>query len=74
VRDAKFGSDEQRKAIEALAQTEKADPLAAGVQAGAATQGALAVIKASSKKQGTQHETDARAMAQALAKKLLEKL
>ena len=74
VRDAKFGSDEQRKAIEALAQTEKSDPLAAGAQGGDATQGALAVIKASSKKQGTQYETDARAMAQALAKKLLEKL
>jgi hypothetical protein len=74
VRDAKFGSDEQRKAIEALAQTEKTDPLAAGVQGGDATQGALAVIQASSKKQGTQYETDARAMAQALAKKLLEKL
>ena len=74
VRDAKPGSDEQRKAIEALAQTEKADPLTVGVQGGDATQGALAVIQASSKKQGTQYETDARAMAQALAKKLLEKL
>jgi hypothetical protein len=74
VRDAKFGSDEQRQAMEALAQTEKTDPLTAGLQGGDATEGALAVIKASSKKQGTQHETDARAMAQALAKKLLEKL
>ena len=74
VRDAKLGSDEQVKAIEALAQTQKGDPLAAGLQGGDATQGALAVIKASSKKQGTQYETDARAMAQALAKKLLEKL
>ena len=74
VRDAKLGSDEQRKAIEALAQTEKGDPLAAGVQGGDATRGALSAIKASSKKQGTQYETDARAMAQALARKLLEKL
>ena len=74
VRDAKLGSDEQVKAMEALAQTQKGDPLTAGVQGGDATQGALAVIKASSKKQGTQYETDARAMAQALAKKLLEKL
>ena len=74
VRDAKLGSDEQVKAMEALAQTQKGDPLAAGLQGGDATQGALAVIKASSKKQGTQYETDARAMAQALARKLLEKL
>jgi hypothetical protein len=74
VRDAKLGSDEQVKAMEALAQTQKGDPLAAGLQGGDAAQGALAVIKASSKKQGTQYETDARAMAQALAKKLLEKL
>jgi hypothetical protein len=74
VRDAKLGSDEQVKAMEALAQTQKGDPLTAGLQGGDATQGALAVIKASSKKQGTQYETDARTMAQALAKKLLEKL
>ena len=74
VRDAKLGSDEQVKAMEALAQTQKGDPLAAGLQGGDATEGALAVIKASSKKQGTQYETDARAMAQALARKLLEKL
>ena len=40
VRDAKLGSDEQIKAIQALAQTEKGDPLAAGLQAGDAAQGA----------------------------------
>jgi hypothetical protein len=74
VRDAKLGSDEQVKAMEALAQTQKGGPLAAGLQGGDAAQGALGAIKASSKKQGTQYETDARAMAQALAKKLLEKL
>jgi hypothetical protein len=74
VRDAQMGSDEQRKAIEALSQTEKTDPLAAGLHGGDATQGALAVIKASSKKQGTKYETDARVMAQALARKLLEKM
>jgi hypothetical protein len=74
VRDAKLGSDEQVKAMEALAQTQKSDPLAAGVQGGDATQGALAVIKESSKKQGTQHEADAREMAKALAAKLLEKM
>jgi hypothetical protein len=74
VRDAKLGSDEQVKAMEALAQTQKGDPSTAGLQAGDAAQGALAVIQQSSKKQGTQYETDARAMAQALAKKLLQKL
>jgi hypothetical protein len=74
VRDAKLGSDEQVKAMEALAQTQKGDPLAAGLEGGDAMQGALAVVKASSTKQGTQYEADARAMAQALAKKLLEKL
>ena len=74
VRDAKLGSDEQVKAMEALAQTQKGDPAAAGLQGGDAAQGALAVIQQSSKKQGTQYETDARAMAQALARKLLEKL
>jgi hypothetical protein len=73
VRDAQLGSDEQVKALEALAQTQKGDPLTAGLQGGDATPGALAVIKASSRKQGTQYETDARAMAQALARKLLEK-
>ena len=51
VRNAKLGSDEQVKAMEALAQTQKGDPLTAGLQGGDATQGALAVIKASSKKQ-----------------------
>jgi hypothetical protein len=74
MREAKLGSDEQVKALDELTQTQKGDPLAAGLNAGDATQGALAVVKASSKKQGTQYEADARAMAQALAKKLLEKL
>jgi hypothetical protein len=74
VREAKLGSDEQVKAMEELTQTQKGDPLAAGLKGGDAMQGALAVVKASSKKQGTQYEADARAMAQALAKKLLEKL
>ncbi len=74
VRDAKLGSDEQVKAMEALTKTQKGDPVAAGLQGGDAAQGALAVIKESSKKQGTQYETDARAMAQALARKLLQKL
>jgi hypothetical protein len=74
VTEAKFGSAEQAKAMQEFAQGQKGDPLTAGLQAGDAAQGALAVIQQSSKKQGTQYETDARAMAQALARKLLEKL
>jgi len=74
VRDAKLGSDEQVKAMEDLKQVQKTDPTGAGLQGGDAVQGALATIKASSQKQGTEYETQARAMAVALATKLLEKL
>ena len=74
MRSAPLGSDEQRKALEELQQVQKTDPMSAGLQGGDAMQGALATIKASSKKQGTQYETDSRAMAQALATKVLEKL
>lgn len=74
VREAPIGSDEQVQALEALKQVQKTDPLSAGLQGGDAMQGALATIKASSQKQGTQYEADARAMALALAAKVLEKL
>ncbi len=74
MRTAKLGSDEQIKALEELKGIEKNDPMAAGLNSGEAMQGALATIKASSQKQGTQYETDTRAMAQALATKVLEKL
>jgi hypothetical protein len=74
VRGAEFGSEEQIKAVQGLEQVEKSDLLAAGLNGGDAMQGALATIKASGKKQGTQYEADARAMAQALAAKVLEKL
>ena len=74
LRQAKMGSDEWLKAMEELKQVQQTDPVNAGLQGGDAVQGALAVVKASSKKQGTQYETDARAMAVALATKLLEKL
>lgn len=73
VTEAK-GPDETKKAMEDLMKVQKTDPTGAGLQGGDAAQGALAVIKASSQKQGTQYETDARAMAVALAGKLLEKL
>ena len=66
--------DETAKAIEELKETQKNDPAAAGLSAGDATQGALAVVKASAQKTGTPYETDARAMARALAAKVLEKL
>ena len=74
MRKAPLGSDEQIKALEELQQVQKGDPMAAGLKSADAMQGALATIKASSQKQGTQYETDTRAMAQALATKLLEKL
>ncbi|MDL2718717.1 MAG: hypothetical protein PT977_13275 [Acidobacteriota bacterium] len=74
LRKAPLGSDEQMKAMEELQAVQKTDPMSAGLQGGDAMQGALATIKASSKKQGTQYETDSRAMAVALARKLLEKL
>jgi len=74
VRQAPLGSDEQAKALEALKEVQKTDPMSAGLQGGDAMQGALATVKASSKKQGTEYETKARAMAVVLATKLLEKL
>lgn len=72
--EAKFGSDEQVKALEDLKQVQKTDPSNVGLQAPDAMQGAVGFIKASSKKQGTEYEARARAMALALATKVLEKL
>ena len=74
VREAPLGSDDQKKALENLVEVQKTDPTSAGLQGGDAMQGALATVKASSQKQGTQYETDSRAMAVALATKVLEKL
>jgi hypothetical protein len=68
------GPEEMRKAMEELKQVQKTDPSNAGLAGGDATQGALAVVKASSQKQGTRYETDSRAMSVALATKLLQKL
>ena len=73
LRQAK-GPEEMKKAMEELQQVQKTDPTNAGVKEADGMQGALAVIKASSKKQGTQYEVDTRAAAVALATKLLEKL
>ena len=74
VRNAPLGSDEQRKAMADLQNVEKTDPLNAGLKGGSDMQGALAVVAASSKKQGTTYESESRAMSLALAAKLLAKL
>ena len=74
VTDAKLGSDEQAKAMQDLRAVEKSDPLSAGLKGGDDMQGALAVVAASSKKQGTTYEAQARAMGLALATKILSKL
>jgi hypothetical protein len=66
--------EEQRAAMQNLAQIEKTDPTNAGLKQADDTQGALAVVAASSKKQGTAYETQARIVAQALAAKVLTKL
>jgi hypothetical protein len=73
VTDAKSGP-EQAKAMEDLMAIEKTDPTVAGLNKPDAVQGALATIAASSKKQGTAYETQARSMAMALAAKVLTKL
>jgi hypothetical protein len=74
VTDAKMGSVEQAKAMQDLVAVEKTDPLNAGLKGGNDVQGALAVVAASSKKQGTTNEAQARAMGLALAAKILSKI
>lgn len=72
--EAKLGSPEQLQALKELQQVEKTDPLMAGLKQSDDMQGAVAVINASSKKQGTSLETQARAIGVALATKVLAKL
>jgi hypothetical protein len=74
VTEAKMGSAEQVKAMQDLTSVEKTDPMMAGLKGGDDVQGALATVAAASKKQGTTYETQARAMALALAAKVLSKL
>jgi hypothetical protein len=74
VTDATMGSAEQAKAMQDFVKTEKADPLQAGLKGGDAVQGALATIAATSRKQGTPEEARGRAVALALAAKVLSKL
>ena len=73
VTDAKTGP-EQAKAMQDFILLEKSDPTTAGLKKADAMQGALATVAASSKKQGTVYETQARDMSLALAAKVLTKL
>jgi hypothetical protein len=74
VTDAKMGSAQQAQAMNEFVQTEKTDPVQAGLQGGDDTQGALAVVAAASQKQGTAYEAHGRSVAVALAEKVLSKL
>jgi hypothetical protein len=74
VTKAKMGSPEQAQAMNDFMKTEKHDPLQAGLKGGDDVQGALTTITAASKKQGTPEEVKGRAVAVALATKVLSKL
>jgi hypothetical protein len=74
VTEAKMGSSEQAQAMNDFVKTEKHDPLQAGLKGGDDMQGALATIAAVSKRQGTPQEIKGRAIAVALANKVLSKL
>lgn len=71
---APMGGDEQRKAAADLSAMAKNDPLQAGNAERDPMKGAIDVIHASSKPQGTEYEAKAREMARAMASKALEKL
>jgi hypothetical protein len=66
--------EETGKAMAELVKLSKNDPTQAGLQGGDATKGAMAVVNASSRKQGTPDEERQRGVAVALARKLMEKL
>jgi hypothetical protein len=74
VAAAPLGSEEQKKALQDFEQVEKNDPLKVGLSSPDATQGALATIAAVSRKQGTPDEEHGRAVAVALASKVVSKL
>jgi len=74
VAAAPFGSEDQLKALHDFERVEKNDPLKAGLSGGDATQGALATVAAVSRKQGTPDEEHGRAVAVALASKVVSKL
>ena len=74
VAAAPLGSEEQKNALHDFERVEKNDPLKAGLSGGDATQGALATVAAVSRKQGTPDEERGRAVAVALASKVVSKL
>jgi len=74
VAAAPLGSEEQRNSLHDFERVEKNDPLKVGLSDGDATQGALATIAAVSRKQGTPDEEHGRAVAVALASKVVSKL
>ena len=74
VTAAPLGSDEQKKAMQDFQRVEKNDPLKAGLSGTDAVQGALATVAAVSRKQGTPDEDHGRAVAMALASKVVSKL
>jgi hypothetical protein len=74
VTAAPMGSEQQKQALQDFQSVEKNDPLKAGLSGGDATQGALATVAAVSKKQGTPDEAHGRAVAIALAAKVVSKL
>ena len=67
-------AEDKPKAMEELQAIMKGAPVMAGLQGADDTKGAMAVVNAASKKQGTPAEAKTRAVALALAKKLMEKL
>jgi len=74
VASAPLGSEQQKKAMDDFQRVEKNDPLKVGLSSPDAVQGALAVIGASSQKQSTPDEERGRAVALALAAKVVSKL
>ena len=74
VASAPLGSEQQRKALDDFQRVEKNDPLKVGLSSPDAAQGALAVIGAVSRKQSTPDEERGRAVAVALAAKVVSKL
>jgi hypothetical protein len=74
VTAAPLGSEDQLKALHDFERVEKNDPLKVGLSSPDATQGALATVAAVSRKQGTPDEEHGRAVAVALASKVMSKL
>ena len=74
VAAAPLGSEDQLKALHDFERVERNDPFKVGVSGPEAMQGALATVAAVSRKQGTPHEEHGRAIAVALASKVVSKL